>query len=320
MNRDELTHAAGKHGLDLVGYTTSERVEARSEAEQKPSDISEFLPGFIAIGKRIPVGVMGAADGEPKPLAIALVHRGLEEGAAALAYELESRDQLAVVVPSLAMDFRATTELSLTPAGQGSPLIRAGAVEAGLGTAGLNRMVLTSGFGPRVLFGALMTSLEMSPDDPLENDLCPGLEACGRCAAICPGRAIPTEGGAGATLAQSRRLDEAACVEHSQPYGASTFMSHTRRLFQEPDAGQANRLIDGGRTALLWYHMTFLRQGAFSGCTRCLQVCPVGADFEKLQKSPFRQADLPPDFKPHVREDNVTVDWLGGDDSTKEQC
>ena len=164
-----------------------------------------------------------------------------------------------------------------------------------------------------------MTSLELEPGLALAEELCPGIEQCGRCAAICPGRAIPTEAVRNRPLDEVRGLDEAACAEHSQPYGVGTFASHIRQLVRDPDSEAVRTRIDGSTTALLWYHMAFLRHGAFSGCTRCMQVCPVGTDFEMVEVSPYRRADLPDNFGPQIEQDRVTVEWLGSRDSEKEQ-
>ena len=46
-------------------------------------------------------------------------------------------------------------------------------------------------------------------------------------------------------------------------------------------------------TEKLWFNMTVMRQGAFTGCARCELVCPVGEDWPAVAASPARQLDLP---------------------------
>lgn len=290
MERSELQQLAEECGADLVGVTTCEGLEKKVPESARPSQISDALPTFVVLGKHIPVGVSGARDGDAKQFVGSLLHRVLEDAAADLAYRLEGQDYMAVVLPSLIMDFKSRDELSNTPAGQGSLYLRLAAVEAGLGTLGLNNMLLTPEFGPRVYLCGLMANVEIQPDRPLDRELCLGPTDCGRCAAICPAGAIPREAPDELPLAAVRGLDHAACARFAQPHGVRAFIDFFRTLL-EPK-GTSSNLLDSAECSRLWFDMTIARQGAFTGCSRCLQVCPVGADFEKLQESPHRQNDL----------------------------
>ncbi|MEJ5292427.1 MAG: 4Fe-4S binding protein [Candidatus Methanosuratincola sp.] len=62
---------------------------------------------------------------------------------------------------------------------------------AGLGTFGVNNVLLTREYGPRVRFGSVFTAAEVDPDPIMEGDLC---IRCMRCVEICPVRAIPGQG------------------------------------------------------------------------------------------------------------------------------
>ncbi|MGQ9787768.1 MAG: 4Fe-4S double cluster binding domain-containing protein [Candidatus Hadarchaeaceae archaeon] len=61
------------------------------------------------------------------------------------------------------------------------------AVVAGLGEFGLNNLLLTPRFGPRVLLGAVVTEASLVPDKPLKVQLC---DLCGACLRACPIGAI----------------------------------------------------------------------------------------------------------------------------------
>lgn len=307
MTKEEVLTLAHGLGVDLVGVTTCERLDPKVPESARPSHISEYLPSFLVLAKHIPIGVSGAVDGSPKQFAAGLVHRVLEECAAELAYSLEEREYLAVVLPSLIMDFKSRDELSNTPAGQGSLYLRLAAVEAGLGTLGLNNMLLTREFGPRVYLCGMMTNLELEPDEPLSEELCLGLERCGRCAAVCPAGAIPREARAKAPLAEYRDLDARACAEHSQPHGVGFFVRYFEELLQIEEPPDRAKKIASPDTAHLWFNMAVLRQAAFTGCSRCLQVCPVGEDFERVQTSPHRQGDLPPGLEAQVGDGKVRI-------------
>jgi epoxyqueuosine reductase len=61
---------------------------------------------------------------------------------------------------------------------------------AGLGTFGLNNMVLTKEYGPRVRFGSVFTSAVLPGDPVMSEQLC---TRCLRCVEICPVKALGDE-------------------------------------------------------------------------------------------------------------------------------
>ena len=62
---------------------------------------------------------------------------------------------------------------------------------AGLGNFGVNNMILTPEFGPRVRFGTVLSAARLPPDPVLEEDLC---TRCMRCVEMCPSSALEREG------------------------------------------------------------------------------------------------------------------------------
>jgi epoxyqueuosine reductase len=58
---------------------------------------------------------------------------------------------------------------------------------AGLGTFGVNNMLLTPQYGPRVRFGSIFTAAELPSDPLLKEDLC---TRCMRCVRMCPAEAL----------------------------------------------------------------------------------------------------------------------------------
>jgi epoxyqueuosine reductase QueG len=64
------------------------------------------------------------------------------------------------------------------------------ALLAGLGTFGVNNMILTPEYGPRVRFGSILSSADLPPDNILEMQLC---NHCMRCVEMCPSNSINRE-------------------------------------------------------------------------------------------------------------------------------
>lgn len=64
---------------------------------------------------------------------------------------------------------------------------RHAALLAGLGTFGINNMLLTKEYGPRVRFVSVLTSAELPSDPIMEKELC---IRCMRCVELCPTKAL----------------------------------------------------------------------------------------------------------------------------------
>ena len=103
------------------------------------------------------------------------------------------------------------------------------AVEAGLGTLGLNLQLLTPEFGPRVLLTAVLCSVDVACDQKMETALCLG-PSCGRCLKTCPADAVG-----------HWTRDWPACDRFRSPHGFAQLSEHVTRIIAEPDAAQAER-------------------------------------------------------------------------------
>lgn len=281
-------------GADLVGFADVSSLYLESGGDEvwdDPIRLAPHLQSMIVLAIRLPLGVAGAGDEKAMQNASGIFAARIEAIARRLAYYIEREGAMALVVPGLITDYQYSNTLEFTPAGQGSRLLRAAGVAAGLGTMGLNNMLLTPEFGPRIFLGAVMTDipLDSSKNKPVE--LCLGLEECGRCATVCPAQAIPLNNPEGASVAEIRNLDEAACATYSQPFGVERFVEHLKTIFGSESSSDRRQLIRSQMTAELWQNVTVLRHGAMTGCKKCWLVCPVGEDFDKLADSPHRQND-----------------------------
>ena len=119
---------------------------------------------------------------------------------------------------------------------------RALAQRAGLGFIGRNHMLIHPELGCQILLGELITTLELQPDTPLENQSCGD---CGKCLRACPTGALAPDGS----------FDGRKCISYL--------------TIEEPDRNATVPVAckdDCGRNA---------RAGNYIfGCDECILACP----------------------------------------------
>ncbi len=278
-------------GADLVGIADGAALEANPpdpNDPRRPSDITALDGGrVIVLAKKLSSGVtrIPAWGDRHKFYNDELALTMLEETSLELVYWLEDQGYPAIIVPPTHVDpwryqddpaQHQTTLLSLPHA----------AVEAGLGTLGLNLQLITLEFGPRVVLTAVMCSAEVEPDVRIDKALCKGPE-CGRCLTTCPADAV-----------KHWDRDWPACDTHRSPYGFAKLANHVIKIIEEPDSAKKKDLLKSETQFNLW--QSILRgSGVITGCRRCADVCPVGADYEAMLKDAL---DVIPEATPEKAE------------------
>ena len=217
--------------LDLIGFAAVAPLEERLDEPDRPSDLAAHMRTLVVVARKSFNGLNLSHHSGTRQYWGGRIIKRVDETCLKLACALESRGASCYPVSSLMVDFAQKDGIDLCPAGQGSPLLKMAAVEAGLGTLGLNGMLLTPEFGPRVYLGGVLCEPEIPAGQPLEQELCLGLEECGLCAAACPPAAIPLQAPKGAALSEYRDLDRHACSRVSQPLGLRRFKSHLKDVF-----------------------------------------------------------------------------------------
>ncbi len=134
-------------------------------------------------------------------------------------------------------------------------------VVAGLGSIGLNRLLITPEFGPFVRLGTIITDMLLNADEPLEKNPC---DQCGLCAEACPTRAIQEDGA----------LDYGACLLHVLQGGLPGVIG-TASQFIGADEEKIKSTIYGSNFWDIWQTTV---TGIFYNCSECIAACPVGAD------------------------------------------
>lgn len=252
-------------GADLVGVASGAGLEQHPpdpRLPQTPRLISqEDGRTVIVLARRL---LWGAAripgPSQQKLYSMELILSRLQEAALELVYWLEDQGYPSLTIPSNHTDWEPGEGL------YGPLSLSHVAVEAGLGTLGLNLQLLTPEYGPRVLLAAVLTSAPLAPDKPLGTPLCRGPE-CGRCLLACPPDAIG-----------QWTLDKAACSPYAAPMGFHRVKEHVTNILQTESQADQLKLAAGKETFELWQSMLHA-VGVYTGCTRCLEVCPVGQDY-----------------------------------------
>ena len=274
VTTDDVKAKSRALGIDLVGIADGKVMDAHPPDPAnplRPSDISDYdADRVIVLGKRHNLGSTRLTrwDERHKYYNDELNITVLEEASLELVLWLEDQGYPALIIPPTHVDpwsysgdpdAPLDTILSLTHA----------AVEAGLGTLGLNQQLLTPEFGPRVVLSAVLSSVPIEADAKREDALCLG-PSCGRCLLACPGDVIG-----------HWDRDWQACNRLRSPHGFHALTEHVEKIIDEPDVEKKKDMLRSPEQFYLW--QSILRgAGVVTGCRRCQDVCPVGEDYAQL--------------------------------------
>ncbi|TMJ23163.1 MAG: hypothetical protein E6G96_18960 [Alphaproteobacteria bacterium] len=185
LSAAEIKSKARKLGADLVGIADGALLEQNPpdpRRPRRPSDITELDGGrVIVLAKRLNHGVarIAAWNDRHKYYNDELALTRLEEASLELVYWLEDKGYPAIIVPPTHVDpwtYSNNPDRHLP----GLLSLPHAAVEAGLGTLGLNLQLLTPEYGPRVVLTAVLASVDVECDRRVEHALCLG-PSCARC-------------------------------------------------------------------------------------------------------------------------------------------
>ncbi|MFB3816654.1 MAG: hypothetical protein ACE147_03215 [Candidatus Methylomirabilales bacterium] len=199
----ELSDLARGSGASLIGVAPVERFEGAPPGHH-PTDLLPDARSVVSFGIRLLDRVMEWPDFLkdspffPEPIRLKALHLGfyrrsgydivndrLNAIALLVANRLEDRGWHALFFPAT-YGGGLPEELAFIP---GMLSQRHAAVRAGLGVFGLNNVVVTPRYGPRIRFNSVITSAVLPPTPLLTKRLCQGTK-CGECLLSCPADAI----------------------------------------------------------------------------------------------------------------------------------
>ncbi len=172
-------------GAELVGIADGREMDANPPDPanpRRPSDISgPDAHRVIILGMHVLGGTSRLTEwnSRHKYHNDELTLTALEEIALDLVYWLEGHGHTGLIIPHHMVE---PVDPAADPTGYNPPLLSLdhAAVEAGLGTLGLNLQLITPEYGPRVLLIGVLTSVPVEAGQIMEEALCLG-PSCGRC-------------------------------------------------------------------------------------------------------------------------------------------
>jgi len=159
-------------------------------------------------------------------------------------------------------------------------------VASGLGEIGWSNWPLTPQYGPRQMFGIILTQLELDYSEPYSGEkLCKG-EECGICSAVCPTHAIPAFDGESEEICVGDKCIKCAAVNKNACAVASlAFRKEFSGRFDAPDQIMNNNpsddeLADAYAAKPISHHS--LDHFPKHYCNKCMIYCPVGGWKERF--------------------------------------
>ena len=245
---------------------------------QIPARISPEIRSCVAFFKRIPAGAFRARDNACIHHVDQLVLREMDRVGYRIARFLEDHGHWAFQTAA------QETVWEMKTASYGSLSTRHVAIEAGLGTIGLELNLLTKEAGPRCYTTVVLTDAVLEPDGKLTEQLCIG-EPCSRCLYSCPPDAVQHWG-----------LDKRLCATFAQEFGFSTIVRVFSAFVRGEEDEAKRRALGGHEWFGIWQGLLRV-VGAFGDCPRCLAVCPVGEDYNRFLKDAQREIPEKTDAK-----------------------
>jgi len=248
---EEAKTEALKNGADLVGIV---KVADLPEHRER---IERMMPGarsVLVIAARHSLGALKSGANELAQFDTMHTYNECARAVHSVARFLESEGFFSAGIP-------AFIPLDMNNPGKGMRgeicLRRAGA-RAGLGSYGESGALVTREYGQAVRLSGVITTVDLIPDSPLQEDLC---DHCGRCLEACPVKALSGQG----------KINKKLCGDHIFQFGFRYFQRLIKTLM-DGSKEEVGAIIEGSGLRQLW--QTFMT-GNYYFCFKCQIQCPA---------------------------------------------
>lgn len=254
---DQVLREVRRFGADLAGIASFESLQSHGEQWKGIKEILPEARSVVVFGVRMIDSTIAPARKNIRlpQFSTKCLYDELDRISFGLARYLDDLDyRVLPYSPYLPVEMEKETKGLI-----GDISHRHAAYEAGLGTFGKNRLLLTERFGPRVRFLSIVTDASLKPGRHLEKDYCNNCEACVK---ACPVGAISSEG----------NVDVMKCARENMKLGLPGVTQFFRGLIGATDEERHGML----KSPTFWEIWQNLTTGMFYYCFECLNACPVG--------------------------------------------
>jgi len=254
--KETIKEFALELGVDAVGFASTG--DYRSERSPAIKDLLPNAQSMVVLGYREPDGALNSPIARISMAARLAVMDLAKRNNLIIAKFIENQfaAEAAFVLVSYPMDSQKGLVADVS--------LRHAAVAAGLGVFGRHNLVIHPVFGTRILFTAILTSLQLSSDPSIQEELC---LQCNLCVEECPAGALDKEG----------FTDVMKCLAVSQPYGVGGLIRYAGKFLGAAPDEKKQLLRDPLFQSL--YQASYI--GQQYECFKCEAVCPIGRSGKK---------------------------------------
>nr|MDO8076024.1 hypothetical protein [Candidatus Freyarchaeota archaeon] len=253
---DEVKKLAFEMNADLVGVCSAEKM---TEGRGRLFEIMPDAKALVVIALEHLEPVLDSGNLQIIQYHVHQLYHEIDRILYGLSRFLTKKGLKAVPIPAYLPVEMSRETLGL----RGEVSLKHAAQCAGLGEIGLNRLLITPEYGPRVRLGALITNAELTPDEPFTEKLCQR-EKCAACVKACPAGAISMRG----------EVDVFKCAPTILKYFIPGIVGAVNRL-----AGKNvgwNEIQESVRNPESWKIFQVLTTGMIYNCFNCITSCPIG--------------------------------------------
>lgn len=239
-------------GADLAGIASVEALRQRGALQE---EVLKGAQSAVVIAVAHSTGALRSSNIQVKQYDTRYTYSKVDEVAHRMARALEGEGYPSVAIP-------AYIPLDMGEGKQGMVGLvdhRQAAREAGLGTLGLNNLLVTREFGPRVRLGCVLTTAPLLPTLPLKEDVCTG---CKLCWEKCPSQAFLEPG----------QIDKTKCMRSLFLYGLRGLLRFGHQMIDSTSPQERKDLMRSEALRELWQNFM---SGSYYYCFECQAQCPL---------------------------------------------